>query len=167
MKPVVAIYSTFLQRGYDQLIHDVAIQNLPVVFALDRAGLVGADGATHAGSFDIAYLRCVPNMSVLTPADENECRQALYTAFMQDHPVAVRYPRGSGAGVAIAGRDDRDPVRHAARSGARSRARRRSRASGSPSSPSARCSIRRSPLPNGSTRPSPTCASSSRSMSRW
>jgi len=99
MKPVVAIYSTFLQRGYDQLIHDVAIQNLPVVFALDRAGLVGADGATHAGSFDIAYLRCLPNVSVLTPADENECRQALYTAFMQSHPVAVRYPRGAGAGV--------------------------------------------------------------------
>jgi 1-deoxy-D-xylulose-5-phosphate synthase len=101
IKPVVAIYSTFLQRGYDQLIHDVAIQNLPVVFALDRAGLVGADGATHAGSFDIAYLRCIPNVSVLTPADENECRQALYTAFMQDHPVAVRYPRGAGAGVAV------------------------------------------------------------------
>ncbi len=101
MKPVVAIYSTFLQRGYDQLIHDVAIQNLPVVFALDRAGLVGADGATHAGSFDIAYLRCIPNVSVLTPADENECRQLLYTAFMQSHPVAVRYPRGAGAGVAI------------------------------------------------------------------
>jgi 1-deoxy-D-xylulose-5-phosphate synthase len=100
MKPVVAIYSTFLQRAYDQLIHDVAIQNLPVVFALDRGGLVGADGATHAGSFDIAYLRCIPNVSVLTPADENECRQALYTAFLQDHPVAVRYPRGSGAGVA-------------------------------------------------------------------
>ena len=101
LKPVVAIYSTFLQRGYDQLIHDVAIQNLPVVFALDRAGIVGADGATHAGAYDIAYLRCVPNMSVLTPADENECRQALYTAFMQQHPVAVRYPRGSGAGTAI------------------------------------------------------------------
>jgi 1-deoxy-D-xylulose-5-phosphate synthase len=100
LKPVVAIYSTFLQRAYDQLIHDVAIQNLPVVFALDRGGLVGADGATHAGSFDIAYLRCIPNVSVLTPADENECRQALYTAFLQDHPVAVRYPRGSGAGVA-------------------------------------------------------------------
>jgi 1-deoxy-D-xylulose-5-phosphate synthase len=99
LKPVVAIYSTFLQRGYDQLIHDVAIQNLPVVFALDRAGLVGADGATHAGAYDIAYLRCVPNMSVLTPADEDECRQSLYTAFLQDHPVAVRYPRGSGAGV--------------------------------------------------------------------
>jgi 1-deoxy-D-xylulose-5-phosphate synthase len=101
MKPVVAIYSTFLQRAYDQLIHDVAIQNLPVVFALDRGGLVGADGATHAGSFDIAYLRCIPNVSVLTPADENECRQALYTAFLQDHPVAVRYPRGAGAGIAV------------------------------------------------------------------
>ncbi len=100
LKPVVAIYSTFLQRGYDQLIHDVAIQNLPVVFALDRAGLVGADGATHAGAYDIAYLRCIPNMSVLTPADENECRQALTTAFRQNGPSAVRYPRGSGAGVA-------------------------------------------------------------------
>jgi 1-deoxy-D-xylulose-5-phosphate synthase len=101
LKPVVAIYSTFLQRGYDQLIHDVAIQNLPVVFALDRAGIVGADGPTHAGAYDIGYLRCIPNMSVLTPADENECRQALYTAFRQNHPVAVRYPRGSGAGTAI------------------------------------------------------------------
>ncbi len=101
LKPVVAIYSTFLQRAYDQLIHDVAIQNLPVVFALDRAGLVGADGATHAGAYDIAFLRCIPNMSVLTPSDENECRQSLYTAFLQDHPVAVRYPRGSGAGIAI------------------------------------------------------------------
>jgi 1-deoxy-D-xylulose-5-phosphate synthase len=101
LKPVVAIYSTFLQRGYDQLIHDIAIQNLPVVFALDRAGLVGADGATHAGAYDIAYLRCIPNMSVFTPSDENECRQLLYTAFMQDHPVAVRYPRGRGAGVEV------------------------------------------------------------------
>jgi 1-deoxy-D-xylulose-5-phosphate synthase len=101
LKPVVAIYSTFLQRGYDQLIHDVALQDLPVVFALDRAGLVGADGATHAGAYDIAYLRCIPNMSVLAPADENECRQSLYTAFMHGHPSAVRYPRGSGAGVAI------------------------------------------------------------------
>ena len=101
LKPVVAIYSTFLQRGYDQLIHDVAIQNLPVVFALDRAGLVGADGATHAGAYDIAYLRCIPNMSVFAPSDENECRQLLYTAFMQNHPVAVRYPRGRGAGVEI------------------------------------------------------------------
>jgi 1-deoxy-D-xylulose-5-phosphate synthase len=101
LKPVVAIYSTFLQRAYDQLIHDVAIQNLPVVFALDRAGLVGADGATHAGAYDIAFLRCIPNLSLLTPADEDECRQALYTAFLQDHPSAVRYPRGSGAGVAV------------------------------------------------------------------
>ncbi|MEO6030355.1 MAG: 1-deoxy-D-xylulose-5-phosphate synthase [Burkholderiaceae bacterium] len=101
LKPVVAIYSTFLQRAYDQLIHDVAIQDLPVVFALDRAGLVGADGATHAGAYDIAFLRSVPNMSVLTPADEDECRQSLYTAFRHDHPTAVRYPRGAGAGVAV------------------------------------------------------------------
>ena len=100
LKPVLAIYSTFLQRGYDQLIHDVAIQNLPVVLALDRAGIVGADGATHAGAYDIAFLRCVPNMSVACPADENECRKLLTTAFGQDHPVAVRYPRGAGAGVA-------------------------------------------------------------------
>ncbi len=98
MKPVVAIYSTFLQRGYDQLIHDVAIQNLPVVFALDRAGLVGADGATHAGAYDIAYLRCIPNISVACPADEAECRALLTTAFEQNHSVAVRYPRGAGAG---------------------------------------------------------------------
>ena len=101
LKPVVAIYSTFLQRGYDQLIHDVAIQNLPVVFALDRAGIVGADGATHMGAFDIAFVRCIPNMSMLTPADENECRQALSAAFGQQHPVCVRYPRGAGAGVAV------------------------------------------------------------------
>ncbi|AQV95129.1 1-deoxy-D-xylulose-5-phosphate synthase [Cupriavidus necator] len=102
LKPVVAIYSTFLQRGYDQLIHDVALQNLPVVFALDRAGLVGADGATHAGAYDIAYLRCIPNMMVMTPSDENECRQLLSTAFHQTCPTAVRYPRGSGPGAAIA-----------------------------------------------------------------
>ena len=99
LKPVVAIYSTFLQRGYDQLIHDVALQNLPVVFALDRAGLVGADGATHAGAYDIPFLRCIPNMSVACPADENECRKLLSSAFEQNHPVAVRYPRGAGAGV--------------------------------------------------------------------
>jgi 1-deoxy-D-xylulose-5-phosphate synthase len=99
MKPVVAIYSTFLQRGYDQLIHDVAIQNLPVMFALDRAGLVGADGATHAGAYDYAFLRCVPNMVVLAPSDENECRQMLYTAFQHDGPSAVRYPRGAGVGT--------------------------------------------------------------------
>ena len=107
MKPVVAIYSTFLQRAYDQLIHDVALQNLPVVFALDRAGLVGADGATHAGAYDIAFLRCIPNMSIACPADENECRQLLTSAYEQNHPVAVRYPRGAGAGVAV------DPSLHA------------------------------------------------------
>jgi 1-deoxy-D-xylulose-5-phosphate synthase len=101
LKPVVAIYSTFLQRAYDQLIHDVALQNLPVVFALDRAGLVGADGATHAGAYDIPFLRCIPNVSIACPADENECRQLLSSAFAQNHPVAVRYPRGSGAGVAV------------------------------------------------------------------
>ncbi len=101
LKPVVAIYSTFLQRGYDQMIHDVALQNLPVVFALDRAGIVGADGPTHAGAYDIAFVRCIPNMAMLTPSDENECRQALTTAFRHGSPVAVRYPRGVGAGVAI------------------------------------------------------------------
>jgi len=101
MKPVVAIYSTFLQRGYDQLVHDVALQNLPVLFALDRAGLVGADGATHAGAYDFAYLRCIPNMAVLAPSDENECRQMLYTAFRRDGPSAVRYPRGAGIGAAV------------------------------------------------------------------
>ena len=101
LKPVVAIYSTFLQRGYDQLIHDVALQNLPVVFALDRAGIVGADGATHAGAYDIAYLRCIPNLGVITPSDEDECRKALTTAFRRDHPVAVRYPRGAGIGKPI------------------------------------------------------------------
>ena len=99
MKPVVAIYSTFLQRGYDQLIHDVALQDLPVLFALDRAGLVGADGATHAGAYDIPFLRCIPNMLVLTPADEAECRDLLTTAFHQSHPSAVRYPRGAGVGT--------------------------------------------------------------------
>ena len=100
LKPVVAIYSTFLQRGYDQLVHDVALQNLPVVFALDRAGLVGADGATHAGAYDIPFLRCIPNMSIACPADERECRMLLSSAYEQNHPVAVRYPRGAGAGVA-------------------------------------------------------------------
>ncbi len=99
VKPVVAIYSTFLQRAYDQLIHDVALQNLPVVFALDRAGLVGADGATHAGAYDIAFVRCIPNMSMACPADERETRQLLTTAYEQDHPVCVRYPRGAGVGV--------------------------------------------------------------------
>jgi 1-deoxy-D-xylulose-5-phosphate synthase len=101
MKPVVAIYSTFLQRGYDQLIHDVALQNLDVTFALDRAGLVGADGATHAGNYDIAYLRCIPNMVVMAPSDENECRKMLTTAYRHEGPAAVRYPRGAGVGAAI------------------------------------------------------------------
>jgi 1-deoxy-D-xylulose-5-phosphate synthase len=100
-KPVVAIYSTFLQRAYDQLIHDVQLQNLPILFAIDRAGLVGADGATHNGSYDLTYLRCLPNMTVMTPADENECRQMLYTGFQMASPVAVRYPRGTGTGVEI------------------------------------------------------------------
>jgi len=99
-KPIVAIYSTFLQRAYDQLIHDVALQNLPIVFALDRAGLVGADGATHAGAYDIAFVRCIPHMGMACPADERECRQLLSTAYAQNHPVAVRYPRGAGAGIA-------------------------------------------------------------------
>jgi 1-deoxy-D-xylulose-5-phosphate synthase len=102
MKPVVAIYSTFLQRAYDQLIHDVAIQKLPVVFALDRGGLVGADGPTHHGAFDHSYLRCIPNMTVMAPADENECRQMLFTAFSLDAPSAVRYPRGTGPGAEVA-----------------------------------------------------------------
>ncbi|MBP8120042.1 MAG: 1-deoxy-D-xylulose-5-phosphate synthase [Burkholderiales bacterium] len=101
MKPVLAIYSTFLQRGYDQLIHDVALQNLPVLFALDRGGLVGADGPTHHGAFDLSFLRCIPNMTVMAPADENECRQMLYTGFTLNSPSAVRYPRGAGPGVAL------------------------------------------------------------------
>jgi 1-deoxy-D-xylulose-5-phosphate synthase len=101
MKPVVAIYSTFLQRGYDQLIHDICLQNLPVLFAIDRAGLVGPDGPTHHGAFDFSYLRCLPNMTLMAPADENECRRMLYTGFMLNGPAAVRYPRGSGPGVAV------------------------------------------------------------------
>lgn len=100
-KPVVAIYSTFLQRAYDQLVHDVALQNLDVLFAIDRAGLVGEDGATHAGSFDLSYLRCIPNMVVMTPSDENETRQMLYTGYIHQGPAAVRYPRGTGPGTAI------------------------------------------------------------------
>jgi 1-deoxy-D-xylulose-5-phosphate synthase len=100
-KPVVAIYSTFLQRGYDQLIHDVAIQNLDVTFAIDRAGLVGEDGPTHAGSFDLSFLRCIPNMLIAAPSDENECRQLLTTAYRFKGPAAVRYPRGTGTGAAI------------------------------------------------------------------
>ncbi len=99
VKPIVAIYSTFLQRAYDQLIHDVALQNLPIVFAIDRAGLVGSDGPTHSGNYDLSYLRCIPNMIVMAPADENECRQMLYTAYQQNGPTAVRYPRGKGIGI--------------------------------------------------------------------
>jgi len=101
LKPVVAIYSTFLQRAYDQLIHDIALQKLPVLLAIDRAGLVGADGPTHAGSFDLSYLRCIPNTVVMAPSDENECRQMLYTGFMHNGLAAVRYPRGSGSGAVI------------------------------------------------------------------
>ncbi len=101
MKPVVAIYSTFLQRAYDQLIHDVALQNLPVLFAIDRAGLVGPDGPTHAGSFDLSFMNCIPNMTIMAPADENECRQMLYTGYCLDGPAAVRYPRGTGPGVTV------------------------------------------------------------------
>jgi 1-deoxy-D-xylulose-5-phosphate synthase len=110
MKPVVTIYSTFLQRAYDQLIHDIAIQNLPVVFAIDRAGIVGADGATHTGAFDIAYLRCIPNLTVMAPSDENECRQMLHTALLQTGPSAVRYPRGSGNGIVASQALDALPV---------------------------------------------------------
>ncbi|MFM6979099.1 MAG: 1-deoxy-D-xylulose-5-phosphate synthase, partial [Methylophilaceae bacterium] len=101
LKPVVAIYSTFLQRAYDQLIHDIALQNLPVMFAIDRAGLVGADGPTHAGSFDLSYLRCIPNILLMAPSDENECRQMLTTAYHHQGPSAVRYPRGNGPGSTI------------------------------------------------------------------
>lgn len=101
-KPVVAIYSTFLQRAYDQVIHDVAIQKLPVLFAIDRAGIVGADGQTHQGAFDLSFLRCIPDMVVMTPSDENECRQMLYTGYhYSDGPCAVRYPRGSGTGATL------------------------------------------------------------------
>jgi len=110
LKPVVAIYSTFLQRAYDQLIHDVALQNLPVIFAVDRAGLVGSDGATHQGSYDLTFLRCIPNMVIMAPADENECRQMLYTATTLSGPSAVRYPRGTGPGTAIAAEMTAIPV---------------------------------------------------------
>jgi 1-deoxy-D-xylulose-5-phosphate synthase len=109
-KPVVAIYSTFLQRAYDQLIHDVALQNLPVLFAIDRAGLVGADGPTHAGSFDLSYLRCIPNMLIMTPSDENECRQMLTTGYHHNGPAAVRYPRGCGNGTVIEPQLDSLPI---------------------------------------------------------
>jgi 1-deoxy-D-xylulose-5-phosphate synthase len=101
LKPVVAIYSTFLQRGYDQLIHDIALQNLDVTFGIDRAGLVGQDGPTHHGTFDLSFLRCIPNMVIGAPSDENECRQMLYTAFQYPGPAAIRYPRGTGPGAII------------------------------------------------------------------
>jgi 1-deoxy-D-xylulose-5-phosphate synthase len=110
MKPVVAIYSTFLQRAYDQLIHDVALQNLDVTFAIDRAGVVGADGATHAGNYDIPYLRCVPNMVLMAASDEAECRRMLTTAYRHPGPAAVRYPRGPGPGVAPAAELDAIPL---------------------------------------------------------
>jgi 1-deoxy-D-xylulose-5-phosphate synthase len=110
IKPVVAIYSTFLQRAYDQLIHDVALQQLPVVFAVDRAGLVGSDGATHQGNYDLSYLRCIPNLVIMAPADENECRQMLYTGTTLDSASVVRYPRGTGPGVAIASEMTAIPV---------------------------------------------------------
>ncbi len=113
MRPVVAIYSTFLQRGYDQLIHDVALQGLPVVFAIDRGGLVGSDGATHQGAFDLSFLRCIPGLVIMAPADENECRQMLYTAATLDRPAAVRYPRGQGPGVPIETGHDRPARRQA------------------------------------------------------
>jgi 1-deoxy-D-xylulose-5-phosphate synthase len=110
LKPVVAIYSTFLQRAYDQLIHDVAIQNLPILFAIDRAGVVGPDGPTHSGSFDLSYLRCIPNIIVMAPADEDECRQMLYTGYQLNGPAAVRYPRGSGPGVEVRAEMQRLPI---------------------------------------------------------
>jgi 1-deoxy-D-xylulose-5-phosphate synthase len=109
-KPIVAIYSTFLQRAYDQLIHDVALQNLPVVFALDRAGLVGSDGATHQGAYDLTFLRCIPNMVIMAPADENECRQMLFTGTTLSAPSAIRYPRGTGPGVAVVSEMSAIPV---------------------------------------------------------
>ncbi|NLC61372.1 MAG: 1-deoxy-D-xylulose-5-phosphate synthase, partial [Gammaproteobacteria bacterium] len=109
-KPVVAIYSTFLQRGYDQLVHDVAIQDLDVLFAIDRGGVVGPDGATHAGNLDLSYLRCVTNMVVMAPADEDECRKMLSTGFQHEGPAAVRYPRGSGPGVAVGDSLDTLPI---------------------------------------------------------
>jgi 1-deoxy-D-xylulose-5-phosphate synthase len=110
LKPVVAIYSTFLQRAYDQLIHDVAIQNLPLLFAIDRAGVVGPDGPTHSGSFDLSYLRCIPNIIVMAPADEDECRQMLYTGYQLNGPAAVRYPRGSGPGIEVRAEMQRLPI---------------------------------------------------------
>ena len=110
LKPVVAIYSSFLQRGYDQLIHDVALQQLDVLFAIDRAGIVGADGPTHQGAFDISFMRCIPNLVIMVPSDENECRQMLSTGFRHAGPAAVRYPRGTGPGMAVAPSLDTLPI---------------------------------------------------------
>ena len=160
MKPIVAIYSTFLQRAYDQTIHDIALQNLPVVFAIDRAGVVGADGATHIGAFDLSYLRCLPNMTVMAPSDENECRQMLYTGCTLDsafrHPLSARQRAGCAPSKP---RCARCPSA-AASCGARASAGR----TASRSWRSARCCIRRWPRRRSWTPPSPTCASSSRSM---
>ena len=155
--PIVAIYSTFLQRAYDQLIHDVALQNLPVVFALDRAGLVGSDGATHQGSYDLTFLRCIPNMVVMAPADENECRQMLYTATTLSSPVGRALPARDGAGRA--GRRGNDGAARGPRAAAPRRPQRASRFLRL-----ARWSSRRARLPSGSTRRSSTCASSNRSI---
>ena len=159
LRPVVAIYSTFLQRGYDQTIHDVALQNLPVVFALDRAGLVGGDGATHQGSYDLSFLRCIPNMVIMAPADENECRQMLYTATTLDGPGGRALSARPGPG-----RGDSTRSSPRCRSGARSCAARA--AAAWRCSPSAACSPRRSPSASASMPPWSTCASSSRSMWR-
>ena len=154
-KPVVAIYSTFLQRAYDQLIHDVALQNLPVVFAIDRAGLVGSDGATHQGSYDLTFMRCIPNMTIMAPADENECRQMLYTATTLPGPSAVRFPRGTGPGTPLVAE-----MTAAARRARADAPRRTQRAW--PYSRSARWSIRRRRLRSGWTRPWSTCVLSNR-----
>ncbi len=159
MKPVVAIYSTFLQRAYDQLIHDVALQKLPVVFALDRAGLVGSDGATHHGSYDLSFLRCIPNMVIMAPADENECRQMLYTATTLDGPAAVRYPRGSGPGVAIAEEMTALPV-------GRAELRRRGGSGLAIARLRRDAAARDARWPSASMPPWSTCASSSRWTSR-
>jgi deoxyxylulose-5-phosphate synthase len=156
-KPVVAIYSSFLQRAYDQLIHDVALQNLPVLFAIDRAGLVGADGPTHQGAFDISFLRTVPNMVIMTPSDENECRQMLYTGYLCNGPAAVRYPRGSGTGP---GRErDAGPAPRQGTSFARARA--------PPSWRSAPCCNRPERPPRRWMPPWWTCASSNPWTRRW
>jgi deoxyxylulose-5-phosphate synthase len=155
---VVAIYSTFLQRGYDQLIHDVAVQNLDVLFAIDRAGLVGEDGPTHAGSYDLSYLRCIPGMLVMTPSDENELRKMLSTGHLYNGPAAVRYPRGTGPNAPISG--DLSRWRSA-------RAWFAAKAAKSPCWCSACNWPRRCKSPSRSTPRWSTCASSSRWTRRW